>query len=95
LPGDWWHGNGDYGYFDRISEDVWKVVVGMEKDPGGYDYTTQSGIEGDDAWATDLYHICVPMQFNKKKTGSTYSPIYSTQGIMDIKFEILFIRTKI
>jgi hypothetical protein len=26
-PGDW-HGNGDYGYFERISEDVWKVVVG-------------------------------------------------------------------
>jgi hypothetical protein len=93
LPGDWWHGNGDYGYFERISEDVWKVVVGMEKNPY-YDYTIGPG-DGDDAWATDWYNICVTQNANKKKTYSTYAPIYSSQGIMDIKFEILFIRTKI
>ena len=95
LPGDWWHGNGDYGYFERISENVWKVVVGMEKFPP-YDYTSVQGvIDGDDAWATDWYNICVTQNANKKKTYSTYDTIFSAQGQFDIKFEILFIRTKI
>lgn len=83
---------GDYGYFERIGPDVWKVVVGMEKD--GYDYTAGPG-EGDDAWATDWYNICVETQLNKKKKRVTYDAIFSSQGSFDIKFEILFIRTKI
>lgn len=86
-------GGGDYGYFERIGEDIWKVVVGMEKDPF-YDYTAGPG-DGDDAWATDWYNICVETQINKKKTAATYDAIFSAQGSMDIKFEILFIRTKI
>jgi hypothetical protein len=86
-------GGGDYGYFERMSEDVWKVVVGMENSPY-YDYTIGQG-EGDDAWATDWYNICVETQINKKKKGVTYDAIFSSQGSMDIKFEILFIRTKI
>lgn len=91
-------GGGDYGYFERIEEDyenidIWKVVVGMEKDPF-YDYTILLGDE-DDAWATDWYNICVEMQYNKKKKGSTYDSIFSSQGSLDVKFEILFIRTKI
>ncbi len=88
----------DYGYFERIQEDyenmdIWKVVVGMEKNPF-YDYTIGQGI-GDDAWATDWYNICVEMQYNKKKKGVTYDAIFSSQGSMDIKFEVLFIRTKL
>jgi hypothetical protein len=86
-------GGGDYGYFERMSEDIWKVVVGMEKVPF-HDYTFGQG-EEDDAWATDWYQICVETQINKKKKGVTYDAIFSSQGSMDIKFEILFIRTKI
>ena len=85
-------GGGDYGYFERIGEDIWKVVVGTEKDPF-YDYTGGPG-EEDDAWATDWYNICV-IQTNKKKQSATYDAIFSSQGSLDIKFEILFVRTKI
>ena len=86
-------GGGDYGYFERIGEDTWKVVVGMEKNPF-YDYSIGQG-EGDDAWSTDWYNICVETQINKNKTGVTYDAIFSAQGSMDILFEVLFIRTKI
>jgi hypothetical protein len=87
-------GGGDYGYFERIEEDnenmdIWKVVVGMERD---HDYTIGPG-DGDDAWATDWYNICVDAQY-KNKPGVTYDAIFSSQGSLDIKFTILFIRTK-
>jgi hypothetical protein len=86
-------GPSDYGYFERIGPDVWKVVVGMEKDPF-YDYTIGPG-EDDDAWSTDWYQICVETQINKKRSGVTYDAIFSAQGQFDIKYAILFIRTKI
>jgi len=83
--------DGDYGYFERIGEDVWKVVVGAEIYPP-YDYTNGSGDRN--AWATDWYNVCVETQINKNKTASTYDAIFSSQGALDIKFEVLFIRTK-
>ncbi|MFC2163601.1 hypothetical protein ACFLT2_01240 [Acidobacteriota bacterium] len=83
--------DGDYGYFERIGEDVWKVVVGAEIYPP-YDYTNGPGDWN--AWATDWYNFCVETQFNKNKKASTYDAIFSSQGSLDIKFEILFIRTK-
>lgn len=73
-------GDYDYGYIQRVDEDMWKMV-GIRDDKSG--------------WATDWYNICVPTQINKKKTGVTYDAIFSSQGSMDIEFEILFIRTKI
>jgi len=82
---------GDYGYFERIGEDIWKVVVGTEIIPPN-DYTT--GLGDRNAWAYDWYNICVETQINKKKKVSTYDAIWSAQGSLDIKFEILFIRTK-
>jgi hypothetical protein len=87
-------GGGDSGYFERIEEDyenmdIWKVVVGMERD---YDYTNGPG-DGDDAWATDWYNICVDAPY-KNKPGVTYDAIFSSQGSLDIKFTILFVRTK-
>ena len=82
-------GGGDYGYFERLGEDVWKVYVGTER--SGYDYTTQSG-EEDDAWATDWYNTCVVTQINKKKTSVTYDATFSSQGSLDMKFAVLFIR---
>ncbi len=96
FGGSWlgdWHGEGDYGYFERNGEDVWKVVVGMEKDPD-YDYTDGPGI-GDDAWVEDSYDICMTSNANKKKTYSQTGYVNSVFGNMDIKYEILFIRTKI
>ena len=87
-------GNNDYGYFERIGPDIWKAVVGMEKfSPDAY--SGPGNIGEDDAWATDCYQICVEEQFNKKKTHATYDAIFSAQGQFDIKFVILFIRTKL
>jgi hypothetical protein len=85
--------NGDYGYFERVDEDfenmdIWKVVVGMERD---YDYTEPG--DGADAWATDWYNICVDAQY-KNKPGVTYDAIFSSQGSLDMKFVVLFVRTK-
>jgi hypothetical protein len=87
-------GGGDYGYFERIGEDVWKIVVGQEIFPS-HDYYGSGEIGEDDAWATDWYQVCVEKQFNKKKTYYTYDAIFSAQGQFDIKFAVLFIRTKI
>ena len=87
-------GGNEYGYFERIDENIWKVVVGQEILPP-YDYFGWGEIGEDDAWATDCYQICVETQYNKKKTGVTYDAIFSAQGQFDIKFAILFIRTKI
>ena len=87
-------GNKDYGYFERIGPDTWIAVAGMEK--GSPDAYSGPGIIGEDnAWATDCYQICVEEQINKKKTRATYDAIFSAQGHFDIKFAILFIRTKI
>jgi hypothetical protein len=83
-------GGGDYGYFERLGENIWKVYVGAERN--GYEYITQSG-EEDDAWATDWYHTCVLTQINKKKTSATYDATFSSQGSFDMKFAILFVRT--
>lgn len=71
-------GDYDYGYIQRLDEDMWKIVGIRNEKPG---------------WATDWYNICVPTQ-NKKKTSVTYDAIFSSQGSMDIEFEILLIRTK-
>ena len=87
-------GGNEYGYFERIDENTWKVVVGQEKFPP-YDYFGWGEIGEDDAWATDWYQICLETQYNKNKTGVTYDAIFSAQGQFDIKFAILFIRTKI
>lgn len=72
--------NGDYGYIQRLDEDTWKVVGIREDKPG---------------WATDWYNICEVTQVNKKKTSVTYDAIFSSQGSMEIGFQILFIRTKL
>jgi hypothetical protein len=84
-------GGGDYGYFERLDENTWKVYIGVER--SGYDYTTQSG-EEDDAWATDWYNTCVATQINKNKTSVTYDATFSSQGSFDMKFAVLFVRTK-
>ncbi|MGB6682001.1 MAG: hypothetical protein WBF08_11860 [Candidatus Bathyarchaeia archaeon] len=83
--------DGDYGYFERIDGDIWKVVAGMEIDPI-YDYTISA--DDDNIWATDWYNICVETQINKKKRGSTYDAIFSSQGSLDMKFAVLFVRTR-
>lgn len=87
-------GGGDYGYFERIDEDTWIAVVGMEKNLPDY-YTGPGVISEDDAWATDWYQVCVETQINKNKTSISYDAIFSAQGQFDIKFAVLFIRTKI
>ena len=87
-------GCGDYGYFERIGEDAWMAVVGMEKNLPDY-YAGPGVISEDDAWAYDCYQICVEEQFNKNKSYATYDAIFSAQGHFDIKFAVLFIRTKI
>lgn len=89
-------GGGDYGYFERVNEDfenmdIWKVVAGMEIDPA-YDYTMSP--DDNNVWATDWYNICVETQLNKKKKGSTYDAIFSSQGSLDMKFVVLFVRTR-
>jgi hypothetical protein len=87
-------GSGDYGYFERLDQDTWKVVVGQEILPP-YDYTGPGEIDEDDAWAYDFYQYCVLTQINKKKTSASYDAVFSAQGQFDIKFAVLFIRTKI
>ncbi len=86
----------DYGYFERVQEnndniDIWKATVGMGID--GTDYTMGSGDR--DGYCADWYYICEEVQFNKKKTMIVDRAIRSSGGIFDMKFEILFIRTKI
>ncbi|MGD8540216.1 MAG: hypothetical protein PVI66_16000 [Candidatus Aminicenantes bacterium] len=72
-------GDNEYGYIQRLDEDIWKVVgIGVDK-PG---------------WATDWYQICELTEINKNKTSASYDAIFSSKGSMDIGFEILFIRTK-
>jgi hypothetical protein len=87
-------GGGDYGFFERIDENTWIAVIGMEKNLPDY-YTGPGVISEDDAWATDWYQVCVETQINKKKSKISYDAIFSAQGQFDIKFAVLFIRTKI
>ena len=72
-------GDYDYGYIQRLNEDMWKIV-GIRVDKPG--------------WATDWYQICELTEINKKKTSASYDAIFSSQGSMDIGFQILYIRTK-
>ena len=72
-------GDYDYGYIQRLDEDMWKIVGIRGEKPG---------------WATDWYNICVVTQINKNKSSVTYDAIFSSQGSMDIGFQILYIRTK-
>lgn len=85
----------DYGFFERIQEnydniDIWKATVGMGSE--GTDYMTPGFYDGD---GNDFYYICEEVQFNKKKTYVDDRAINSAYGRWDMKFEILFIRTKI
>ena len=73
-------GDNEYGYIQRLDEDMWRIVGFRVDKPG---------------WATDWYQICEVTQINKKKTSASYDAIFSSQGSMDIGFEILFIRTNI
>ena len=73
-------GDYDYGYIQRLDEDMWKIVGIRNEKPG---------------WATDWYNVCEETQINKNKKSVTYDSIFSSQGSMDIAFQILFIRTKI
>lgn len=88
-------GNGDYGYFERVGEDTWKVVVGQEILPEPHDYYGNDPSGENDAWACDCYQVCVVEQLNKNKTSFTYDAVFSSLGRFDIKFTMLFIRKKI
>jgi len=83
----------DYGYFKRIDNDTWRVFVGQEEGSPDF-YNGQGELGVDDGVAYDNYDVCVPNQYHKKKTGSDILAIPSARGQFDIKFVILFIRTK-
>jgi hypothetical protein len=85
----------DYGFFERIQEnydniDIWKATVGRGSD--GTDYMIPGFYDGD---GNDFYYICEEVAFNKKKTHVDDRAINSAYGRWDMKFEVLFIRTKI
>ncbi|MFC2166089.1 hypothetical protein ACFLT2_13970 [Acidobacteriota bacterium] len=83
----------EYGYFEKIQEeddniDIWRVVAG--KSHGGVDYVA----DPDKNVHLASYYVDCVYEKKKNRTVKVSDGFVPTVGHCDMRFEILFIRTK-
>jgi len=77
----------DYGYYERLSPNVWKIVVGSN--PSEIDYASD---DTRDIVIDTSYGDIVIEQRNRNRTREVYKNFWPTHGICDMRLEVLFIR---
>ena len=79
-----------YGYFERISPDVWKVVAGRDILGADLQYNDDINVNVDESYLDFVWE-----QYRKNKFKEVAAYFYPTIGSCDMKFEVLFIRTQL
>lgn len=78
-----------YGYFERISPDVWKVVGGWDILGADLQYNDVINVNVDEVYLDFV------LEHYRKKIRAVAAYFFPTIGSCDMKFEVLFIRTKL